>query len=199
MGRFALRPVDPDADGPLIHSWLTRPYAHFWDMQQATLDDVVAEYRAIAGSHHREALLGDDGDEPAFLMESYGPAEDPVGAAYEVQPGDRGMHFITAPVVTPRAGFTTAVLTDIVRHLFEDAAVTRVVVEPDVRNHAVHRLNERVGFEQYGVVTLPGKQALLSICTRAAFEASIRDLEREHQSASALPSGLSTALQETTR
>lgn len=171
MEAFTLRPVDPVEDAPLIHSWLVRPYASFWDMQDCTRDDVVGEYTAALASPHREAFLGLGPDSPAFLMETYDPSHDAVGSAYDVRPGDRGMHFITAPVVTPRSGFTTEVLTAIMQHLFGDPAVTRVVVEPDVRNLPVHRLNARVGFEPAATIDLPDKQALLSFCTRAAFDA----------------------------
>ena len=58
--------------------------------------------------------------------------------------------------------------------LFADRATRRVVVEPDVRNDAVHALNAAVGFEPAGTVELPGKQALLSFCTREQFEAAVR-------------------------
>jgi hypothetical protein len=42
-----------------------------------------------------------------------------------------------------------------------------------VRNTAVHALNEAVGFTVVGPVAKPEKQALLSICTRASFEAAV--------------------------
>jgi RimJ/RimL family protein N-acetyltransferase len=58
--------------------------------------------------------------------------------------------------------------------LFADPATRRVVVEPDVRNEAVHELNATVGFRVVGEVELPNKRALLSICTRAAYEAAVR-------------------------
>jgi hypothetical protein len=51
-------------------------------------------------------------------------------------------------------------------------AVHRVVVEPDVRNTAVHALNAAVGFTVEGPVRKPEKQALLSTCTRAQFQAT---------------------------
>ena len=51
-------------------------------------------------------------------------------------------------------------------------AARRVVVEPDVRNTAVHALNEAVGFVPDGPVVKPEKEALLSFCTRDQFEAA---------------------------
>lgn len=46
------------------------------------------------------------------------------------------------------------------------------MVEPDVRNTAVHALNEAVGFVPDGPVVKPEKEALLSFCTREQFEAA---------------------------
>jgi RimJ/RimL family protein N-acetyltransferase len=46
------------------------------------------------------------------------------------------------------------------------------VVEPDVRNTAVQRLNAAVGFVPVRVVRKPEKDALLSTCTREQFEAA---------------------------
>ena len=64
----------------------------------------------------------------------------------------------------------TAVLTE----CFADPAVARVVVEPDARNTRVHALNAAVGFVVEAEVRLADKTALLSTCTRAAFERSSR-------------------------
>jgi hypothetical protein len=50
-----------------------------------------------------------------------------------------------------------------------------VVVEPDVRNTAVHALNAAVGFEVVGTVAKPEKDALLSVCTRERFLTATRE------------------------
>ncbi|MGW9413739.1 GNAT family N-acetyltransferase [Arthrobacter cupressi] len=178
---FTFRPVDPVADAPLLHSWVSRPYARFWGMLSASVDDVVEEYSRIASSGHHQAFLGLDGGEPAFLMEQYQPGESPLADVYEVQPGDTGMHLLVAPPSgEPQPGFTTAVMQSVMTHLFEDPQTERVVVEPDARNHKIHVLNERVGFRPERVVTLPAvepmethKEALLSFCTRADFLATL--------------------------
>ncbi len=70
-------------------------------------------------------------------------------------------------------GFTRAVITAVMTHLFEDPATRRVVVEPDVRNTAVHRLNEAVGFVAEREIRKPEKRALLSFCTRERFTAAV--------------------------
>ena len=83
-----------------------------------------------------------------------------------------GMHFLCAPADTPVHGFTRAVITTVMAWLFADPATRRVVVEPDVRNTAVHALNAAVGFTVVGPIRKPEKEALLSVCTRDQFRAA---------------------------
>ncbi|GAB2928887.1 GNAT family N-acetyltransferase [Streptomyces mayteni] len=172
LGEFALRLVDPTADAELLHRWLTHPKSVFWLMRDAELHDVHTAFQAIDDAPAHQAYLGLHNGEPAFLVEAYDPAHDPVGSVYPVQPGDVGMHFLVAPTDAPLRGFTLAVITTVMELLFADPRNHRVVVEPDARNTPVHALNAAVGFQVERRVPLPGKDALLSFCTRAQYEAA---------------------------
>ncbi|MFI8104236.1 GNAT family N-acetyltransferase [Streptomyces sp. NPDC086023] len=172
LGTFSIRPLDPFADAELLHGWVTHPKAAFWMMQDSSLPDVEREYMRIAAAEHHDAFIGLHDGEPAFLMERYDPSELELVGLYDAEPGDVGMHFLVAPTDTPRSGFTRAVITTVMAALFDDAATRRVVVEPDVRNKAVHALNEAVGFVPEREVEKPEKTALLSFCTRARFESA---------------------------
>lgn len=169
-GVFTVRPLDPLHDTGLLHGWVTHPKAAFWMMQEAKLHDVEREYMAIAASDHHEAFLGLHDGEPVFLMEKYDPRHVELVGLYEPEPGDVGMHFLVAPTNTPVHGFTRAVITAVMAHLFADPATRRVVVEPDVTNEAVHALNQAVGFVPEREIQKPEKRALLSFCTRERFE-----------------------------
>jgi RimJ/RimL family protein N-acetyltransferase len=171
---FTIRPLDPLKDAELLHGWVTHPKAAFWMMQEAKLPDVEREYMAIAAHEHHDAFLGLRDGEPAFLMERYDPVHVELVGLYEPQPGDVGMHFLVAPTDTPVHGFTRAVITAVMEHLFADPAVRRVVVEPDVRNTAVHALNAAVGFVPEREIDKPEKRALLSFCTREQFDTAVR-------------------------
>lgn len=166
--------VDPVADGPLLHAWVTAERAVFWQMQGASPADVVAAYAEIDASPHHDAFLGRVDGEPVFLVERYDPAADPVGQVVEVEPGDVGMHLLVAPPTAPVPGFSLAVMRAVLAWLFDDPDVHRVVVEPDAANTAIHRLNARAGFVVEREVELPTKRALLSTCTRARFAESLR-------------------------
>ncbi|WP_406861098.1 GNAT family N-acetyltransferase [Streptomyces sp. HUAS MG47] len=167
------RPLDPLKDAELIHPWVTHPKAAFWMMQDAKLEDVEREYMGFAADPHHQAFIGLVDEKPAVLMERYDPAHLELVGLYEPQPGDVGMHFLVAPSDTPVHGFTRMVITEVMRELFADPATARVVVEPDVRNKAVHALNEAVGFVPEREIEKPEKRALLSFCTRAQFEAAV--------------------------
>ncbi|MFI8216161.1 GNAT family N-acetyltransferase [Streptomyces sp. NPDC085932] len=169
---FTFRPLDPLHDAELLHAWVTHPKAAFWMMQDARLEDVERAYMEIAADEHHHAELGLQDGVPAFLMEKYDPAHRELVGLYEPLPGDIGMHFLTPPTDTPVRGFTRSVITAVMEHLFEDPAVERVVVEPDVDNKAVHALNEAVGFVPEREIQKPEKRALLSFCTRAQFLAA---------------------------
>jgi RimJ/RimL family protein N-acetyltransferase len=172
LGTFAVRPLAAHADAPLVHRWVTDPKAAFWMMQDATVADVEQAYADVAAHPYQEAFLGLHEDRPAFLVERYDPTQVELAGRYAARPGDVGMHFLTAPAEVRIPGFTLAVLTTVMEFVFADPHARRVVVEPDVRNTAVHRLNAAVGFVPQGELAKPEKRALLSFCTRAQFHAA---------------------------
>ncbi|MFI6444098.1 GNAT family N-acetyltransferase [Kitasatospora sp. NPDC050543] len=172
LGEFAVRPLDLGTDTELLHGWVTHPKASFWMMQDADLAEVADEYRKIDEHPHHDAFIGLHRGRPAFLVERYDPARVELVGLYEALEGDVGMHFLCAPTATPLHGFTRAVITTVLAFLFQDPAARRIVVEPDVRNTAVHALNAAVGFEVHGPIAKPEKEALLGTCTREQFAAT---------------------------
>ncbi|MFE0727671.1 GNAT family N-acetyltransferase [Streptomyces antibioticus] len=170
---FTFRPLDPVEDGELLHAWVTHPKAAYWMMQDARPEDVERAYIEIAADEHHHALLGLKDGEPAFLMEYYDPRYRELVGLYEPLPGDVGMHFLVPATDRPVHGFTRSVITAVMARLFDDPATSRVVVEPDVSNTAVHALNEAVGFVAEREIVKPEKPALLSFCTREQFTAAV--------------------------
>ncbi len=164
LGRFSLRRLRVPEDMGVVHDWVSRDYAAYWGLVGHTRDEVSAAYRELMA--RCDVYLGLHQGRPAFLMESYDPRDDAVGAHYEVQEGDRGMHILVSPPERPLADFTWACFVTVMDFLFADAAVARVVVEPDVRNRKIHALNRRAGFRYQKLVTLPHKTAHLALCSR---------------------------------
>ena len=170
--RLTLEPLDPTRDLALLHAWVTHPRSVFWGMQDAGVQQVHDEYARIAADPHHDALLGRADGEPAFLVERYDPTRSPLAGVPELRPGDVGMHLLVAPTDRPVHGFTAAVMRRALQECFADPGVSRVVVEPDVRNDRIAALNAAAGFVVVRTLDLPDKTAALSLCTRADFTAS---------------------------
>ncbi len=171
---FSLRPLRLQGDIEIIQPWYQMDYAHYWNMQNMTLQATRDFYARAAASGEMQAYMGLYHDQPAFVMECYAPARDAVGQCYDVQPGDVGMHFFTGPSDQPVRHFTRDVLRVVMAFLFDELNARRVVVEPDLRNDKVHRLNRMVGFVNDAVIELPGKKAQLAFCTPADFANSLK-------------------------
>lgn len=166
LGQFKLRPLHMPDDAALVHDWVTRPYARYWNMADKSRIEVGDFYAALIASGHAMAYLGLHDDAPAFLVERYDPAHDQIAAHYAVQPGDRGMHILVGPADTPVPGFTYACMRTVMDFLFAYPSVRRVVVEPDIGNDKIHVLNRRVGFRYERPIALREKTAHLAFCTR---------------------------------
>ena len=167
-----LEPLDLDLHLGLLHRWVTHPRAVYWEMQDASVQDVAREYARIQDDPYHHAWLGRVDGEPAFLAETYDPAHSELAALPEVRRGDLGMHLLVAPADVPVPGFTRTVFRAVMEHCFRDPSVRRVVVEPDVRNERIAALNAEAGFVVARQVPLATKVAALSFCTRDAFRAS---------------------------
>lgn len=169
--RLTIEPLDLHRDAEVLHGWVTHPRSVFWMMQDASLDDVRREYAAIVADPHHDAFLGRADGRPAFLVETYDPFFSALADLPELRPGDLGMHVLIAPPESePRPGYTTQVFAAVLEHCFADPAVRRVVVEPDVDNAAIRVKNIDAGFVELREVPVPGKTAMLSVCTREAYE-----------------------------
>lgn len=176
IGRITIEPVVPQEHIDLLHAWVTHPRSTFWGMHGYTPGQSRAAFDEIDADPHHAAWLGRIDGEPTFLTETYDPGHSVLAAHYRVEPGQLGMHVLVAPTDTPVHGLTSQVFRAVMHFCFRDPEVTRVVVEPDVRNHAIHAKNAAAGFVVDRRITLSDKEALLSFCTVEAFAGS--ELER---------------------
>lgn len=148
------RPVDPAEDAALLHGWVSEDRAEFWGMQEHTLEDVRDTYAWIGDQAHLTAEIVEVDGEPLALVQTYDPAVDEIGKYYDRQPGDLGMHLFMRPGARP-SGSLEAFLEFMLRELFADASVRRLVLEPDVRNEKSIALVHRFADELGPVVELP--------------------------------------------
>lgn len=177
MGQMTFRPVFSDpvlSDAELLHNWLTDPRAKFWESLDASLADVQQEYTRIAAAEAEQAWIISLDGEPVALTEIYDPSRAVLASLGIARAGDVGMHVLIAPRAgDPRHGLSDTIFSALMRWIFSDLDVQRVLVEPDAANTAVHKKNARAGFPQPGqTVTLGSKNALLQECSREQFVCS---------------------------
>ncbi|MEU8223496.1 GNAT family N-acetyltransferase [Kribbella sp. NPDC048915] len=145
FGTVRVEEADPERDLELIHGWVTAERAVFWGMGSMTRDEIAATYRFLDSvpTHHVYVVRLDG--EPVALLQTYDPQADPAGAAYDIQPGDLGVHLLIGPGEA-RAGFTGQLIRVLGRFAFEHLGHPRIVVEPDVRNTRAIARFRRSGF-----------------------------------------------------
>lgn len=165
-GRLTLRVLDPDADLDVLHAWVNEPRARFWGLAglpRTELRDLYAHVGSLP-THHAFLVRWDG--EPVALLQTYEPGHDPVGEAYDVEPGDVGAHFLLGARGPRGADLWAGVGPLIVAFCLADPRVERIVVEPDAANERAHARMRALGFETAGRVRVGDKDALLAFLTR---------------------------------
>jgi RimJ/RimL family protein N-acetyltransferase len=163
------RPVDPELDTPLITWWMNRPHVEeFWQMAwpEAWIEDYL---RRHFEDPTRTAILGFIDKDPIGYMEVYNPAEDVLGAYAPIQPGDIGAHVLIGEEDS-LGKHSIALGFACNRYLFDRPGVTRIVGEPDVRNHNFMSLLAFLGYRRHREIDLPDKRAAFMVCERRDFE-----------------------------
>ncbi|WP_418153042.1 GNAT family N-acetyltransferase [Actinoalloteichus caeruleus] len=164
LGLIALHPLVPAADVDLVHRWVTQDRARFWGMTGLSRAEVLDTYRYVDSLPTHHAFLARRRGVPVGLVQTYEPAEDPMGDYYEVRRGDIGFHLFSGPPAgDPERGFTSALLAAVVAFVSRDPAVRRVVAEPDARNAKVLDLLRRNGFDLGPELRMADKTARLAV------------------------------------
>ncbi|MEU7321352.1 GNAT family N-acetyltransferase [Streptomyces griseoviridis] len=157
FGTVRVLSLDPDADAPVLHSWVREERAAFWGMNGLTAAQVTEIYAHMAtlDTHHAHLVVKDGA--PAALLQTYEPAADRVGECYRVRPGDIGVHLLLAPAGPDgaTAGWSTALLGVVARYVLGVLDRDRVVVDPDVRNEKAVARFLKQGFTAGETVVLP--------------------------------------------
>ncbi|MBV1871045.1 MAG: GNAT family N-acetyltransferase [Gammaproteobacteria bacterium] len=173
LGTFSIREIDPQRDAILLHAWVCLPYAHYWLMQGLDVREVEEFYTNFNQRDGCQAYLGFHNSSPSFIVELYDPHADEVGKYFLSEPGDIGMHLLVAPTEFPRHGFTRSVFNTVMKFIFSQSKVNRIVVEPDHRNKKIHALNILFGFQHTQKIQLKDKVAYLGFCSRNHYNNAI--------------------------
>ncbi|MFE5602043.1 GNAT family N-acetyltransferase [Streptomyces coelicoflavus] len=157
FGTVRVLPLDPTADAPVIHRWVSGERAAFWGMNGLTADQVTAVYAHMdtLATHHAFLVVKDG--EPAALLQTYDPAADRVSECYDAEPGDIGVHLLLAPAGSDgaRPGWTAALSAVLMAYVLLGLDRTRIVVDPDVANEKAIARFLKQGFTAGPTVVLP--------------------------------------------
>ncbi|GGX11310.1 acetyltransferase [Streptomyces malachitofuscus] len=157
FGSVRVLPLDPAADAPLLHRWVSEERAAFWGMNGLSEQRVAEIYAHMdtLDTHHAYLVLKDG--TPAALLQTYEPQADRVGECYPVEPGDIGVHLLLAPAEPEgaRSGWTGGLLAAIATYILVVLDRRRVVVDPDVANEKAIARFLKQGFTAGPAVVLP--------------------------------------------
>ncbi|WGL97992.1 GNAT family N-acetyltransferase [Arsenophonus sp. aPb] len=174
IGTFSIRPLDLNEDITIISQWVNRNYAHYWGMQNYTSQQVKNFYQDLLNRQPNSVFTGSYQGKIVFLLECYWAQDDVISQHYSAEPGDMGMHILVAPPEEKINQFTWGVFQTIIAFIFHNPAVKRIVVEPDIRNTKIHRLNIKAGFVYEKTVQLANKMAGLAFCTREQHQMALQ-------------------------
>ncbi|MFD4508348.1 GNAT family N-acetyltransferase [Streptomyces sp. NPDC058457] len=157
FGTVRLRPLDPERDADVVHTWVSAERAAFWGMTGLTGPQVAEIYAHMATLDTHHAYLAEKDGTPVGLLQTYEPEADRVSECYDVRPGDIGVHVLLAPPGPdgPRPGWTEALLSTFTAYALRTLDRHRIVVDPDVRNEKAIARFWRQGFELGPAVVLP--------------------------------------------
>ncbi|WP_299118880.1 GNAT family N-acetyltransferase [uncultured Tenacibaculum sp.] len=184
FGTITIRPFQVKEDSVFLQKWVTKEYAVFWGMPNATLEDVEKEYTELTAPEHYDVFVGMFNNEPAFVLERYNPQLDIINNFYKTKDSDCGVHIIVAPPKEPKTpNFTWFMFQSIMDFVFTNSAINRIVVEPDIRNKKMFALCQRIGFQLANVIELPNKTAQLAFLTKINYKNQIQSFSPSKRSA----------------
>jgi RimJ/RimL family protein N-acetyltransferase len=151
---FALRVASPSpgsGDAALVAEWMSLPHlVETWEQPWGP-ERWAEDWRAKLATTYSVPLILTLRGESIGYMEIYRPHRDEIGAVYESEPHDLGLHIavgdpalIGRRVVGPLLGALPPAL------LSADPECRVVVVEPDHRNERMHAVLRREGWMDQG-------------------------------------------------
>jgi RimJ/RimL family protein N-acetyltransferase len=166
-GEFWLRPLDPNRDLDVVHSWMNDPeVARYWrkPWPRVRIASYLSQQRR---SPHLDPYLGVLDGVPMSYWELYRADLDPLAQYYAARQYDAGVHFLLGPAESRGRGLAVDLLHTVSTWLLDaDPRSTRVVGEPDVNNRRVIRVCELAGFRRIMDLDLPDKRAALMVRDR---------------------------------
>lgn len=160
-GSVAALMSDPQVDEWWHQDWGDKRWRH-------TLTELLASPHAVP------LVVCDRGSTVVGYVELYRVTTDVLGAHVSATDTDLGVHLALGDAARGRR--LGRVVIDMVASVSGQVlpGCSRLMAEPDHRNHRSHRAFERAGFERAHVIELPDKRALLMLRTIEVASSAVR-------------------------
>ena len=148
----------------LVAQWFGRPYvAQWWHDGPRTVEAVAAEYLAPLGEPDAAIpYVAIARGEPIGFIQTYVAVD--FGHGWWTgrdDPSVRGIDQFLADARSLGRGLGTAMISAFVSRLLDDAAVSKVVVDPSPRNARAIGCYKKCGFRDVGIIATPDGEAML--------------------------------------
>jgi aminoglycoside 6'-N-acetyltransferase-1b len=165
--QFHFRPLAED-NLPLLFEWLNRPHVVEWWDGPLSFTAVREKYLPRIGSISVSPKLAFLKGAPVGFIQSYVAVEQSDGWwPDERDPGVIGIDQFLADADNLGKGLGTEMVSQFVRLLFRNPAVTSIQTDPAPGNLRAIRCYEKAGFRRLGVVETPNGPELLMVINRA--------------------------------
>ena len=118
----------------------------------------------------RELLIAMHGDRPIGLLQIIDPQLEETQYWGDVEPNLRAIDIWIGEEDDLGHGFGTEMMDLALQRCFDDAGVTRVLIDPLETNTRAHRFYKRLGFEEVGPRVFEKDRCLVFELTREAWE-----------------------------
>ena len=155
---------------PLLHDWLNQPHvAARWD-GSPELEVTRRDYFELAKEEGLERFIAYMQEHPVGYIQKYSTINCEDGWWDDLKTeGIVGIDFFIGPADHLNQGIGPRMIEAFMRHLFEDAAIEKIISDPAPDNLRSIRCLEKAGFVKVGEVVTPDGLALLMEATKLKF------------------------------
>ena len=169
IDEFTFKVYQSATDFVQISSWFTSEHGAYWGMTKLTTAELQA---ALEQTATEAGFLVYQAEKLVAYIEVYDPSEDEIGKHHDFAASDFGMHLMMAPIAAgeqPIHNLSSLVFRAILSFVFNSFNAKQVVVEPDVNNTKIDKLNKKYNVVYKKELQLKKKKARLGFFQLATF------------------------------
>ncbi len=157
---FSLKPLQ-EKNIPLLYSWTQQAHVAEWWRDKVDLASFTVKYQAKISHPYKHPFIIEYNNKAIGYIETY--QADKIGNGWWLdQPaGTWGIDIFIGELEYIGKGFGSRLLKQIVRKLFQDQSIKKIIIDPAPDNLRAIRCYEKVGFKRVGITPTPYGQEML--------------------------------------